>query len=414
MTIVEPLMPEVDFAADPMNDLEERLATLGANGRRIAPIKWKGETAWVVLRYEDVLKGMSDDDYIPAFPEYRRNWDTQGAQPLKDHGDQHRASRTLLEQPFKIGKVRTMVEDMLVPLADRLIDDFGDRREVDLIKHYSRRYTFLVMSILLGIPVDADNEERLVTLVYALLQGGHIVGADTPEARRNASLAVVAELNDYLRPTIEARRKDPKDDIISYLLASELNGGPLAETVLYDYVRFLYPAGAETTHLSMGRMMNNVLSDLSLRDRLIANPKDRAAVVDESLRFTPAANLVPRTLERDTAICGIDVPAGSTVLFSVTTGNRDAEMFPNPDQFDIDQKRKPLLSFGMGPHFCIGSHLAKAELLVSLGRLLDRLPGLRLAETPPEPVGAVFRWIPELKVAFDDILPPPDKTDARE
>lgn len=409
---VQPLMPEVDFAADPMNDLEERLATLGANGRRIAPIKWKGETAWVVMRYQDVYKGMSDDDYIPAFPEYRRNWDTQGAQPLKDHGDEHRASRTLLEQPFKIGKVRGMIENMLVPLADRLIDDFGDRREVDLTHAYTRRYTFMVMSILLGIPVDPENEERLITLVYALLQGGHIVGSDTPEARRAASLAAVAELNDYLRPTIEARRKDPKDDIISYLLASEMNGGPLAETVLYDYVRFLYPAGAETTHLTMGRMMKNVISDPALRDRLIANPKDRAAVVEETLRFTPAANLVPRTLERDTLICDETIPAGSTVLFSVTTGNRDPEMFPHPEQFDIDQKRKPLLSFGMGPHFCLGSHLARAELLVSLGRLIERLPGLRLAETPPEPVGAVFRWLPALNVKFDEILPPPPPAQA--
>ena len=406
---VQPLMPEVDFAADPMHDLEDRLKELGKDGRRIAPIKWKGETAWVVLRYQDVFKGMSDDDYIPAFPEYRRNWDTQGAQPLKDHGAEHKASRGLLEQPFKPGKVRAMIEDMMVPLADRLINDFGDRREVDLTSDYTRRYTFMVMSILLGIPVDHENEERLITLVYALLQGGHIVGDDTPENRRKASLAAVAELNDFLRPIIEARRKEPKDDIISYLLASELNGGPLAEEVLYDYVRFLYPAGAETTHLTMGRMMKNVLSDLELRDRLIAHPEERNAVVDETLRFTPAANLVPRTLERDTMICDVDVPAGSTVLFSVTTGNRDPDMFPNPEQFDPGQKRKPLLSFGMGPHFCLGSHLAKAELQVSLSRLLERLPGLRLAETPPEPMGAVFRWLPQLKVQFDDILPPPPK-----
>jgi cytochrome P450 len=403
----QPLMPEVDFAADLMPDLEDRLATLGENGRRIAPIKWKGETAWVVLRYQDVYKGMSDDDYIPAFPEYRRNWDTQGAQPLKDHGAEHRASRGLLEQPFKIGKVRGMVESMLLPLADRLIDDFGSDREIDFVNRYTRRYTFMVMATLLGIPVDPANEEQLITLVYALLQGGHIVGDDTPENRRKASLQAVAELNDFLRPIVEARRKAPQDDIISYLLASELNGGPVAEEVLYDYIRFLFPAGAETTHLAMGRMMKNVLTTPGLRDRLIANPKDRAAVVDETLRFTPAANLVPRTLVRDTEVCEVTVPAGSTLLFSVTSGNRDPEAFPNPESFDIDQKRKPLLSFGMGPHFCLGSHLAKAELVTSLGRLLERLPGLRIAEIPPPAVGSVFRWLPELKIAFDDILPPP-------
>lgn len=401
----EPLMPGVDFAADPVHDLEEMLAEIGKDGRRIAPIKWKGETAWVVLRYEDVFRLAGDEVNLPAYPEYRRNWDTQGAQPLKDFGEDHKASRKLLEQPFKPREVRDMIESRLVPLADRLIDDFGAQRQVNLVIDYSRRYTFLVMSMLLGIPVDPANEERLIELVYALLQGGHIVGDDTPENRRKASLAAVAELNDYLRPAIEARRTEPKNDIISYLLASELKGEPLTETVLYDYIRFLYPAGAETTHLTMGRMMKNVLSEPGLKQRLIDHPEDRKKVIEETLRFTPAANLVPRTLEKDTELCGVTVPAGSTVLLSVTSANRDPDTFPHAAQFDIDQKRKPLLSFGGGPHFCLGSHLAKAELQVSLDRLLDRLPGLRLAKEPPEPMGAVFRWLPELQIEFDDILP---------
>jgi len=402
---VQPLMPEVDFAADPMYDLEARLATLMEDGKRIAPIKWKGETAWVVLRYKDVFDGLSDDEKIPAAPEYLRNWDTQGAQPLKDRGAHHRVTHTLLESPFKIGKVRAMVEKMLVPLADRLIDEFGDGREVDLIKDYTRRYTFLVMSTLLGVSVD--DEERLLQLVYALLQGGSIVGADTPENRRRAALVAVAEMNEFLRPIVEDRRKTPRDDIISYLLAAEIDGQPLSETVLFDYIRFLYPAGAETTHLVMGRMMNNILSDLSVRDRLVANPADRAAAVEEALRFSPGSNLIPRTLERDTEVCDVTIPAGSTVLFSVTSGNRDPAVFPEPEQFSIDQKRKQLLSFGIGPHFCIGSHLAKAELAVSLGRLLDRLPGLRLKEQAPPAMGTVFRWIPSLHVRFDTVNPAP-------
>jgi len=294
---------------------------------------------------------------------------------------------------------------MSVPLADRLIDEFGDRREVDLIKDYTRRYTFLVMSTLLGVSVD--DEERLLQLVYALLQGGSIVGADTPENRRRAALVAVAEMNEFLRPIVEDRRKTPRDDIISYLLASEIDGQPLSETVLFDYIRFLYPAGAETTHLVMGRMMNNILSDLSVRDRLVANPADRAAAVEEALRFSPGSNLIPRTLERDTEVCDVTIPAGSTVLFSVTSGNRDPAVFPEPEQFSIDQKRKQLLSFGIGPHFCIGSHLAKAELAVSLGRLLDRLPGLRLKEQAPPAMGTVFRWIPSLHVRFDTVNPAP-------
>jgi cytochrome P450 len=155
---VEPVMPDVDFAADPVHDLEERLATLRERCGRIAPVRWKGETAWVVLRYADVAKCIGDDEYIPAAPEYRRNWDTQGAQPLKLERAEHRASRGVLEVPFKPAAVRKMIDSLLVPLADRLIDEFGDRREADLVHDYTRRYTFLVMSTILGIPVD--EEER--------------------------------------------------------------------------------------------------------------------------------------------------------------------------------------------------------------------------------------------------------------
>jgi len=396
-------MPEIDFAADPVVDLEERLVALRERCGRIAPIKWKGETAWVVLRYQDVAKCVGDDQYIPAAPEYLRNWDTQGAQPLKLEGAAHKASRGVLEVPFRPGPVKKLIDSLLVPLADRLIDEFGDRREVDLVEDYSRRYTFLVMSTILGVPVN--EEKKLIGLVYALLQGGHIVGSDAFEVRRRVTLEAVAQMNAYLRPTIEARRREPKDDMISYLLAATENGKPLSEETLYDYVRFLYPAGAETTHLSIGRLMNNVLSDLTLRDRLVANPSERATAMEESLRFTPAACLVPRTLAKDTVICDLSITAGSTVLLAVASGNRDADVFANPEQFSIDVKRKPVLSFGMGVHYCLGVHLAKAELLTSLNRLLERLPGLRLAQTPPPPMGAVFRWLPELRVTFDKILP---------
>lgn len=404
----EVMMPEVDWAADPMNDLEDRLAILSADGRRIAPVKWKGEKAWVVLQYKDVSTLIADEVNIPAAPEYRRNWDTQGAQPLKLMGAEHRASRTVLEQPFKIGEVRRRTESLLIPLADQLINEFGDRREVDLVAEYSRRYTFMVMAEILGIPVASDREEetKLINLVYALLQGGHIVGEDTPENRRKASLEAVRQMNEYLRPTIEARRDDPKEDMISFFWRTEEGGKPLSETVIYDYTRFLFPAGAETTHLSIGRMMNNVLSNEAVRDRLIANPQDRAAAVEETLRLTPAANLVPRTLDKDAVICDVEIPAGTTVLLSAASGMRDPTQYEKPNQFDIDQKRKPTLGFGGGIHFCLGSHLAKAEMLTSLNRLLDRLPGLRLSRPTPPAMGAVFRWVPELWVKFDDILPP--------
>jgi len=401
-------MPEVDFAADPVFDLEDRLAVLRETGRRIAPIKWKGAQAWVVLQYKDVSELLGDEVNIPAAPEYLRNWDTQGAQPLKMEGAAHRASRNVLEPPFKISQVRRMIDSLLVPLADKLIDDFGERRELDLVSEFTRRYTFSVIASILGIEISNDRKEEneLIRLLYDLLQGGKIPGADTPAARRRSSLDAVSKMNDFLRPTIEARRREPKNDMISALIHAEEGGSPISEEKLYDYVRFLFPAGAETTHTAIGRLMKNVLSDLSIRDRLIANPSERPTAVLESLRLTPASNLVPRTLVKDTVLCDVNISSGSTVLLAVTSGNHDPKVFTNPNVYSLDEKRKPILSFGVGPHHCLGHHLAKAEMETSLSRLLERLPGLRLAETPPPAMGTVFRWLPKLQVRFDDIRYP--------
>lgn len=397
---VSPMMPEIDFADDPVEDLEDRLKILSGNGKeRIAPVRFGGRLAWIVFGYKDAVYGLGNDQDVPAKVEYITNWDTQGAQPLKMQGDEHRRSRALLEAPFKPAEVRRMADQLLVPTADRLIDDFGDRRTVDLIADFTHRYSFLIISGILGVPVK--DEAILRKLVYDMLQGGQ----GNADQRRPAAIAAVKRMNEYLRPIVEDRRRDPRDDVISYLVQAKVDGQPLDEETLFDYIRFLYPAGAETTHVAMGHLFQRVLSDPALKQRLIAHPEDRPAVVDEVMRYTPPAMLQPRILERDTNIAGRDLPAGSKLLISIWNGNRDPEIFAEPDSFSLDHRRKPILSFGIGPHFCIGTHLAKAEMAVSLGRLLERLPGLRLAKPAPPLIGTQVRWLTELVAEFDDILP---------
>lgn len=212
-------------------------------------------------------------------------------------------------------------------------------------------------------------------------------------------------MNEYLRPIVEDRRANPRDDVISYLIGAEIDGQPLDETTLFDYIRFLYPAGAETTHVAMGHLFNHVLADEELKQRFLNNPADRPAIVDEALRYVPPVALQPRILDRATSIGGVDLPAGSKLLMSVWNSNRDPDVHADAETFSSDRKRKSILTFGIGPHFCIGTHLAKAEMVVSLGRLLERLPGLRLAHEPGRPVGTQVRWLTELIVSFDDILP---------
>ena len=394
------LMPDVDFAFDPV---EAPLAQLREAGHRIAPVQWGGKLAWVVLRYDDVFAGISDDRAIPAATEYSITAASQGRIPLKLEGAAHRDSRGVLARPFRLGAIPNITDQLLVPLADRLIDAFGDRRDVDLVRDFSRRYTFLVMSALLGIPVE--DEDRIIALSHALLpplKRGNPDEAEVEPAWDDADAAVIA-MNDYLRPIIEDRRRQPQDDIISYLLASREGGEPIAEAALYDYVRLLFPAGAETTHLSIAQMMNAVLSDTGLRDQLVEQPELRPKFVEEATRAASPVCLLPRILAQETTICDVTLPADTIVLFGILSANQDPAAHDGPEGISLTRRRRNALTFGAGPHHCLGIHLAKAEMLVSLNRLLDRLPGLRLTGRPSVPEGGPVRWIPDLRVTFDRI-----------
>jgi len=397
-------MMDVDFAVDTLPDLDQRLSELRATGERIVPVRWSGERAWMVLNYRDVYAVMGDDEGIPARTEYVKSTPTLGHTPLKFKGKEHLESRAVLAAPFKPAEVRARVESLLRPLADELITGFAGRGEVNLVGEYARRYTFRVMSGLLGAPID--DEDRLISLTYALLpplKKGELGQEQAVAAQWQDSMAAKGAMNDYLRPIVESRRYAPRHDAITYLVHAREGDRPISEEVLFDYIRLLYPAGAETTHMAIVHMMALVLGDPALKQRLIERPGDRAAVVDEALRLSPPVCLLPRILDQDRDVCGVRLDAGTVVLLAIASGNRDDHAYSDPDEFSVDRKGKPVLSFGAGPHHCLGLHLAKAEMLMSLNRLLDRLTGLRLSRPVPPATGGLVRWIPELWVCFERI-----------
>jgi cytochrome P450 len=129
--------------------------------------------------------------------------------------------------------------------------------------------------------------------------------------------------------------------------------------------------------------------------------------VEEALRIDPPVPIITRYSELPVSVAGVQIPAGSPVLFGIGAANRDPTEFPSPEEFSLDRGAANHVAFGRGPHFCIGAHLARAEMRVMLDLVLDRLPGLRLVE-PEEVVflGALQRGPAKLRIAFDGILEP--------
>ena len=394
-------MPEVDFGADPLPDLYERFAALRDAGHRVVPVRYIGETAWLVLRYGDVTDTFADEKRLPAADAYDRTGvPAMGRILMAMRGEQHRASRALAGGAMLPGAIRRASENMLVPVANGLIDAFGARRELDLVAEYTQRYPFNIISNLLGVPIA--DEARLVAWLGQIIRY---------QWDREAAMDARAQLDAYLVPLLEERRRNPGEDMISALATAEIDGRKLDQEEILAFLRLLYPAGAETTFLTMSALMQEVLADRALYARMIAHPEERAAAVEEAIRKHAPAALMPRFAENAVTIGGVEIPAGSMILVSNGAANHDPDIFPDPERFRLDRGANPHATFGRGPHFCLGSHLAREELKVSLTLLVERLPGLRLKGDPIQATGTVVRGIRTLPVMFDDVLPPMDYVD---
>jgi len=396
-------MPEVDFGADPLEDLYERIAVLRDQGSRVVPVRYIGETAWLVLRYGDVTTTFADEKRLPAAAAYERTgMPAMGRILMAMRGEQHRVNRAMAGGALLPGAIRRATEKLLVPVANALVDAFGDRRELDLVAAYTQRYPFNIISRLLGVPIE--DEARINGWLGRLIR---------LQWDRDSALQARADLDAYLIPIVEQRRRDPGEDMISQLVTAEVDGQRLGQEEILSFLRLLYPAGAETTFLTMSALILEVLSDRALYDRLLAHPEDRAAAVEEALRKDAPATLLPRFADTAVTIADVEIPAGSMILLCTGAANHDPDIFPDPERFSLDRGPNPHATFGRGPHFCLGSHLAREELRISLSLLLERLPGLRLATDRPIPsTGTVVRGIATLPVAFDAVLPAIDYVDA--
>ena len=391
------VLPAIDFGRDALPQLEAQLAALIAAGERVVPVRYLGGTAWLILRHEDVGRAFRDPRQFPAAAaNLRYSLPVQGRTLLCMEGEEHRIHRALVADAFQPRAVQALLGAVLRPLAHELIDGFGARRELDLVAAYCHRYPLRVIARLLGIP--AADEEQLFAWVRGLF--------DYP-FNPQAALTARDEVNAFLLPLIQARRTAPRADLISRLASAQVEAHSLSDEDILSFVKLLFPAGADTTYLAMGSMMNAVLGDEALRARLLREPARIADAVEESVRLYGAVGLLPRYTESGARVGGVDIPPDSWVLFGVRSAGRDAAQYPDPERFELTRHAQRLVSFGGMPHFCLGVHLAKAELATSLELLLARLPGLRLAQGPMPQSSAVLRGVRHLPVAFDALLPAP-------
>jgi cytochrome P450 len=359
--------------------------------------------AWLLTRYHDVADAFRDEARLPSAAAYRLHSEpVQGRTLQCMDGEEHRVNRALVAPAFRATMLPRYVEPILEPVAHRLVDELAHGGTADLVADFTKRFPFAVITRLLGLPPTDDAHLHRWAL-------GLVNFPWDPQG----ALAASGEFTRYLAPLVAKRRHTPGDDLLSRLATTEVEGQRLSNEEIFSFVRLLFPAGADTTYLGLGNLLLALLTHPDVMARVVANPARRAQAIEEGLRWETPVAILPRRSATDVQIGDETIPADATVLFAITAANRDPAQFPDPDRFDLDRfdldrfdlDRKPagILTFGLGVHFCLGSHLARAEIAVALDVVLERLPNLRLVEgrEPTRVVGSVLRGPNALPVAFD-------------
>ena len=190
--------------------------------------------------------------------------------------------------------------------------------------------------------------------------------------------AAQRELTDYLQTVFEARKSEPRDDLISLLLTSSEEGRALQDDELLGLCFLLLVAGTETTTSALGNAILLLERHRVARRALIEDPSLIPSAVEEILRFDSPVQGLSRVTTRDVVVQDVTIPKGARVHLLYASANRDARVFTNPDVFDIRRQSNNHLAFGFGIHFCLGASLARLEMRIGLETLLTRAPNYRL------------------------------------
>jgi len=305
---------------------------------------------------------------------------------------EHLRQRALVAKAFRARVLDQWSDAVIGGCVSELIDAFAGDGHADLIRQLTFPFPVRVIARILGLPeADWPRFLRLSTELIAVM--------------RNWDRAVAAgrELRGYFGEIIADRRRNTRDDLVSQLVRAEVDGHRLSDDEIYPFLLLLLPAGAETTYRSSSNLLFGLLSH---PDQLDAVRADRALVpqaIEEALRWESPLLTVARVAAEDVELGGVSIPKGGFIAVSLGAANRDPGRYSDPDEFDIFRAPKPHISFGDGPHRCLGMHLARVETQVLLNAVLDRLPQLRLdpAAEDPHIHGLIFRSPPDLPVHFD-------------
>ena len=347
---------------------------------------------WILTRYADVLAVLADRSFS-SDERHLRRWDRfmrrrrlsglsdpyeeERVTMLRSDPPDHTRLRNLVNKAFTARRVESM-RPRIEAVVDELLTPLSRASQCELVKDFAAPLPVVVIAEMLGVP--SRDRERFRIWSDEIVR---TLGDSTLEDERAAE-AAMNELREYLGKVAQERRAEPRDDLISALVAAEEAGDRLTENELFGTLVLLLVAGNETTTKLICNSVAALLRHPEQLELLREEPKRVAGAVEEFLRYDGPVQLTSRVVLEDRELCGHRLSRGQQLVLILAAGNRDPEQFANPDRLDVTRDSVRHLAFGHGGHFCLGAQLARLEAGLALEALVTRFPRLRHASQPIE------------------------------
>ena len=327
----------------------------------------------MITRHEDVMFALRNPEVFTSDMHAIHLGNDRPLIPLQIDPPDHLRYRKLLDPLFAPREINKLEAEVRL-LANQLIDGFIENGEVEYSDEFAIPLPCTVFLALMGLP--QDDLPRLLDMKNNLIRPPGGFGA--PEGR-DVQRATALEIYDYFQAAIDDRRVEPRDDLITRFMDAELDGYRMSDEEILDVCFLFIMAGLDTVTASLGCSMAYLAQHPEQRDAIVADPSLIPGAVEELLRWEGIVPGSARILSEDVEMSGCKFAKGTPMHVIISAANVDPTEFPDPDRVDFQREGNRHLAFGGGIHRCLGSHLARLELRVSLEEWHRRIPEYAVA-----------------------------------
>jgi cytochrome P450 len=363
--------------------------------RRESPVVPDAATGgWMVFGFDDVRTVLSDHARFSSDFSRLSGGDRSGlgASVISTDPPRHRQLRNLVTQAFTPKGVEAL-RPRIEAIVDGILDEVRGQGAMDVVQELAYPLPVIVIAEMLGIPSeDRARFKRWSDEVVAPASG--LGDMELTSAHY--------EMGAYFMDLLQERRSNPRDDLISALIAAEIEGEHLSEIELIGFCMLLLVAGNETTTNLIANAILCLDENPAAAAALRSNPRLLPGAIEEALRHRSPVQSMFRVTTEPVELSGTLIPADQSVVAWIGSANRDPAQFPAADDFQVDRSPNRHLAFGHGIHFCLGAPLARLEARIALSALLDQLGEFRIdRQEPLEPLpGTIVYGVKRLPITF--------------